>query len=249
MKRVVTNQLGQLAQTYWQPLVLIFLALLAFSQVVSWGVAAVELKKVDNLIEQTQKTQSAPDAPSGETSEPGKNNPGQPNSPSSENRPQKPAKNIFKKEKTNYAVTAIYLDQAVVNGQTLKAGQNIGKAKLKEIGVNSVVIEEENGEIKTINMFQGGDSSGPSPTNNRPPARSSSRERTSRRSTTSNRPSSQPQQLGRPSGPPAGFSFRGMSAEQFRSMPPEQRRNFFNNLSESEREQFRQQARRLRGGR
>ncbi|MBN2327523.1 MAG: hypothetical protein JXR73_10250 [Candidatus Omnitrophica bacterium] len=248
MKRVVTNRLGQLARTYWQPLVLIFLALLAFSQVVSWGVTAVELKKVDNLIERTQKTQAAPDAPNGEGSEPGKNEPGGAKPPSEQNQPPKPAKNIFKKEETNYAVTAIYLDQAVVNGQPLKVGQNIGKAKLKEIGMNHVVIEEENGQTKTINMFQGGGNGGPPPSS-RPPNRASSRNGNGRRSTTSNRPPSAPQRLGSPSGPPAGFSFRGVNAEQFRSMSRDERRNFYNNLSPSEQAQLRQQAPRLRGGR
>lgn len=239
MRHSIPDRWTQLARTYWQPLVLTLLAILAFSQIVAWGVAAIELKKVDNLIAQTEKSE-----PAATQSKPSDSN----QAPNPE-QPRKPAKNIFKKEEMNYMLSAIYMDKAVINGQEVGIGQNVGKAILKEIGINRVVLEEENGNSRTVEMFQGGGGAGPSsPPNNTPSGSPGSRRSGGNRAVSPSGSPSVP-----PGGPmgmgniPANFTFRGMNREQLERMPQEERRKLFQSLSDSEREQLRQQFRQVRG--
>ncbi len=247
MRHSIPDRWTQLARTYWQPLVLALLAILAFSQIVAWGVAAVELKKVDNLIAQTEKSEpAATESKPGDSGQPA---PSSSNPPSNPEQPRKPAKNIFKKEELNYMLSAIYMDKAVINGQEVGVGQNVGKATLKEIGINRVVLEEENGNSRTVEMFQGGEGAGPSSPPNTPPGPPGSRRGGGNRAVSpSGSPSAPPP--GGPSGMPnlpANFTFRGMNREQLERMSQEERRNLFRSLSDGEREQLRQQFRQVRG--
>lgn len=247
MKHSIPDRWTQLARTYWQPLVLTLLAILAFSQIVAWGVAVVELKKVDNLIAQTEKPETTTTENKSDESE--QSGPSGSKPPPNPEQPRKPAKNIFKKEELNYMLSAIYMDKAVINGQEVGIGQNIGKATLKEIGINRVVLEEENGNSRTVDMFQGGEGAGPSsPPNNTPSGSPGSRRSGGNRAVSPSGSPSVP-----PGGPmgmgniPANFTFRGMNREQLERMSQEERRNLFQSLSDGEREQLRQQFRQIRG--
>ncbi len=265
MKKLVPHQLGQLARTYWQPLVLMVFALLVLSQVIAWGIAVVEIKKVDTLITQTEKAKSSPDQPKSDATppnsdsakpdgqtpnstppnpgNPGNPSPDAPNSPSGgDSTPPKPAKNIFKKEEINYIVSAIYLDKAVVNGEEVGVGQNIGKAKVKEIGVSKIVLEEENGNARTVEMFpgSGGGGEGPAPMEN-PPSGGGGMSMSMGMGMGGNPPSGGAMQPGRPVGnPPPGAAIGGITIERFKTMTPEERKAFRANMSNQDRQLLRQ---------
>lgn len=241
MKTMLSNKIGQIARAYWQPLVLSTLMLLILSQLISWGVSVAELRKVDRLITNTatvhpESTPSAasaqpaqPAQPGGSSAPGGPGGPGGPGNPGgSESQPQ-PAKNIFKQDQINYQLTAIYLNKAVINGQEVGVGEKVGgKATLQEIGVSTVVLKDDDGSQRTLSMFQGEGGGGPDD-GGRP-----------RRVEGGPRPG-----MGNPSRPgielPAGLQARGLSREQLRSMPPEERRRLIMNLSPEERERMRQQ--------
>ncbi len=229
MKTMLSNKIGQIARAYWQPLVLSTLMLLILSQLISWGVSVAELRKVDRLITNTaaagpeDKPAAAPGLPGQPGGPPVPGNPG-----SGEDQPQ-PAKNIFKQDQINYQLTAIYLNKAVINGQEVGLGEKVGgKSTLEEIGVSTVVLKDDDGSRRTLSMFQGEGGGGPE---------SGGR---SRRGEGGNRPG-----MGNSPRPgmelPAGLQARGLSREQLRNMPPEERRRMFMSLSPEERERMRQQ--------
>ncbi len=251
MRTLFSNRIGQLARAYWQPLALAVLALLACSQVIAWGVAAVELGKVDNLIEQTKnpdpadqqaKDGAAPQQgmkPGGPGGNPGAKPGGAPP------QEKKPTKNIFKKTQVSYKLSAIYLDKAVINGQPVSVGQNVGKAKLKEINVFSAVLEDENGKPITLQLFQGGGGGGaPSPM---PMQRPSTRNKGKNKSSRIKKPpkmSAPPgmKRMGRMN-TPAGFTFRGMNMDQLKNLSREEKMNLANSMSDSEKEELKNQFR------
>ncbi len=255
MRTLFSNRIGQLARAYWQPLALAVLALLACSQVIAWGVSAIELSKVDKLIEQTKNTEPAalqtkdgptpatPGAPQGMNpgGPPSGGNPGA-NPAGTPPQEKKPAKNIFMKVQVNYMLSAIYLDKAVINGQPVSVGQNVGTAKLKEINIFSVVLEDEKGNPITVQLFQGGEGGGaPSPMPmQQPPTRNNGNNKSSRVNRSPNRSpnASLPpglKRMGRMEAP-AGFTFRGMSMDQLKNLSNEEKMNLANSMSDSEKE-------------
>lgn len=269
MKIITTDRFGQLARTYWQPLVLSLLALLAFSQVISWGVAAVELHKVDSLIDRTQSSQSSP--PAGENGQKNSSKPeGLPktessgqesptadamkpemaetrNSGQSSNEEQAPVpvKNIFKKDEQNYIVSAIYLDKAVINGEAMSVGQSVGKAKVKEIGVFNVVLEEENGQTQTIEMFQntggeGGEGESAPPMMNQQPNLSSMRKNNSLNAGMgmSVRPANGMNAVKKTLGSQSINAYKGVTPDQFKNMSSEERKRMRDRMSPTDREQL-----------
>jgi len=163
-----------------------------------------------------------------------------------EDRSQIPPKNIFKKEEMNYAISAIYLNKAVINGEAVEVGQPVGKAKLKEIRSSSIVIEEENGETRTIEMFQGGvggENQEPSMNEMMPPNQPSGMGRMSSGRAITRTSGSQPM------GIPPGITIKGINADRYRNMSSEERKNFRNNLSASDRERLKQQMQQARQSR
>jgi len=272
MRTLFSNRIGLLARAYWQPLALAVLALLACSQVIAWGVAAIELGKVDSLIEQTKNAEPAalpakdgaksatlgapPQGMQPGGSAPGGSAPGGPvpgpipgakpgGAPPQE---KKPAKNIFKKTQVKYILSAIYLDKAVINGQPVTIGQNVGKAKLKEINIFSAVLEDEKGKPITLQLFKGGVGGGaPAPmTMQQPPTRKNGKNKSSKVKKPHNM--SAPQGMKRMGGmggggmnAPAGFSFRGMSMDQLKNLSNEEKMNLSKSLSASEKETLKNQ--------
>jgi hypothetical protein len=284
MRTLFSNRIGLLARAYWQPLALAVLALLACSQVIAWGVAAIELGKVDSLIEQTKNAEPAalPAKDGAKTATPGAPPQGmQPGGPApggpapggpapggpapggpapgpipgakpggAPPQEKKPAKNIFKKTQVNYKLSAIYLDKAVINGQPVTVGQNVGKAKLKEINIFSAVLEDEKGKPITLQLFQGGGGGGggaPAPmTMQQPPTRKNGKNKSSKVKKPPNM--SAPQGMKRMGGmggggmnAPAGFNFRGMSMDQLKNLSNEEKMNLSKSLSASEKETLQNQ--------
>ncbi len=221
MNAPLSNRIEQLARAYWQPLVLAVLMFLVLSQVYSWGVAAIELSKVDGLIEETEDT-SPPITDGEKPKTPGKpgSTPGKP--PQRKEPPKKPAKNIFKKEQVNYNLTAIYMNKAVINGQTVEEGGKIGKATLKEIGLWDATIEVE-GATRKLEMFKSG-GSGPSSGSmrSRPPSRSKSKSKTSKAKPVKSGSSSR--------------SLRDMTMRELKSLPPGEGRRLWENASQKDRD-------------
>ncbi|MFB3788167.1 MAG: hypothetical protein ACE15F_17540 [bacterium] len=232
MKTMLSNKFGQIARAYWQPLVLATLLLLILSQLISWGVSVAELRKVDRLItntatvnpESTPSAASAPPAqPGGSRAPGGPGGPGEPGNPGgSESQPQ-PAKNIFKQDQINYQLTAIYLNKAVINGQEVGVGEKVGgKATLQEIGVSTVVLKDDDGSQRTLSMFQGEGGGGPG---GGPEGGGRSRR---------GEGGSRPGMVDRPRSDvelPEALRARGISREQLRSMPPEERRRLIMKLT------------------
>ncbi|HOL94181.1 MAG TPA: hypothetical protein PLH79_07535 [bacterium] len=239
MKTMLSNKIGQLARAYWQPLVLATLMLLILSQLISWGVSVAELHKVDRLITETASVQPEsgnPESPGAErTGRPDR--PGRPGHPDDSGNPEgggtppSPAKNIFKQENVNYQLTAIYLNKAVINGQEVGVGDKVGgKATLEEIGVSSVVLKEDDGNTRTLSMFQGEGGGSPDGGGRSRPGMGGPRPGGGR----DNRPG--------PNLPlPEVLQSRGLTREQLSNMSPEERRRMFMNLSPEERERARQQ--------
>lgn len=233
MNARLSNHIGQLARAYWQPLVLAVLILLVVSQVYAWAVAAIELRKVDTLISQTEDT--TPPKDGGNSTAEGKPD-SPPNGPPQENQESKqPPNNIFKREEINYILSAIYMDKAVINGQDVAVGGKIGNAEVKEIGVWDATIEVD-GQTRKLEMYQGGggDPSSSGPGDKSPSRSGSSRNKSSGRSGSS----PAPVQILMSNG--ARISIQGMSVDQLRNLPPEQRRQMWENASESERQQLRE---------
>jgi phosphate/sulfate permease len=168
----IKEKINQFARAYWQQLILSVLAILVLSQVVAWGMAISELSKVDRLISQTEDLTTS--------SQESQKNSDQTAKPAESAKPAIAKKNIFLKDKTSYQLTAIFLDKAVINGQTVAVGQNVGKSKVKEIGVAEVIIEDENGKTQTLKMFRGGPSNSSSSSKNSGRARLSSRSSSTR---------------------------------------------------------------------
>ena len=236
MSPQTSERIGMLARAYWQPLVLAVLILVIVGQLFSWGATVVEFAKVDRMIEEAENV----DSPATESNEP--ENPRQgPSGPRADsNRSNQTARNIFKNEKQSYTLTMIYMDTAVINGQNLKVGDRVGKAVVQSIDLTSVELLEDGSESpKTIAMFQGsGDSPGGGRRGGGPPSgmRHSGTQRSGNRSPA----------LAVSSG---GNQGGGDMFERIRNMSREERRSYFQNLSESEREELRQRARERFGGR
>ncbi len=229
MTTIQKERIGLIARAYWQPLVLLVLLLVAVGQIYSWGATFIELKKVDSLIAKTENVN-----PEKKTSD---------SSPSSseENKPpeeKKPAKNIFKREDIPYQLTAIFMDSAIIDGQTVKVGERVGKALVKEIALSSVKIQEDGTtNTREIHMFQNSDG-GEGGRGDRRNDRGSRMSSGSRSSQVSSGPSGR-----------QALSGRNPDMEKIRNMSPEQRRQFIQNMSPEERERMRGMARERFGGR
>ncbi|MFB3787529.1 MAG: hypothetical protein ACE15F_14290 [bacterium] len=57
-------------------------------------------------------------------------------------KPQFPPRNIFIKQETSSKLTAIYMETAVIDGQSVQVGDRVGQGVVREIGDSSVVILE-----------------------------------------------------------------------------------------------------------
>ncbi|RJP19733.1 MAG: hypothetical protein C4527_26330 [Candidatus Omnitrophota bacterium] len=222
------ERISTIARAYWQPLVLFALLLFAMTQIYSWGATFVELKKVDSLIAKTENT-----TPVNENSS--ENSPPQGNQAQNKNQanaePKNPQRNIFKRETIPYQLTAIFRDNAIIDGQTVQVGGRVGKATIQEIGVSSVqILEDDKDTPRTITMFQsGGGGSGSTM------ARGG---RTARANAPTNRnPAVSSQRTAAGSG--GGFE---ANLERIRNMPREERRQFIQNMSPEEREKMRASA-------
>jgi len=155
MIQETSERIGMIARAYWQPLVLTVLVLIALGQLYSWGSTYVELRKVDSLVAKTadlvpvkaEKPSSPPSGP--------------PGAPPQSDAGRKPKVNIFKREQIPYQLTAIYMKDAIIDGQSVQVGGRVGKAVVKDIATSTVVIQEDGvAQPRTLQMFQGGE--GPS---------------------------------------------------------------------------------------
>ena len=231
MNALRKKNLASLARAYWQPLVLALLILLIALEGFAWMSKWIELRKVDRIIAKAESPQTAEGTP---TPSPQQET-GQPQ-PGKEAQPPKPLKNIFKQENINYQLSAIYMDQAVINGNPYKIGDNIGKAVLKEIGIFEVKIQEDGNEnLRTLTLFtsQGGEEVSPSsPSNNAP-------RREPRTGGGGGPRPPQPMGLQGPGGRGGGFreQFQNMPEaerqqmrDRVRAMSPDDRRRFFEQM-------------------
>ncbi len=219
-------------RAYWQQCVYVGLGLVLAAQLGTTLYRILELRHVDSLIAQAESSEPPPGE--NENSEDQPNRPqsgmrgpgGQPGGPPDGGTPRRPEKDIFRNEEQKFALTAIYLDKAVINGQEVAVGGRIGKATLESILPFSVTIHIEGEDNpRTVEMFTGqsGGSMG-KPMNNRS---SRDRSRPSRPGPDMSAPS-MPMMVG-PGGPGGGMrgAMRNLSPEQRRDMirnaPPEVR--------------------------
>jgi len=242
MTTIRADRIGMIARTYWQPLVLILLGMVALSQLLSWGMAYAELKKVDRLIAQTEQT----DPPVTNSSSSGSPH-GSPVPPGNTPQKKKPVKNIFRRDNTKYQLTAIYMDKAVINGKVVKVGDRVGKAIVQKIGTSTVTVQVEGQDHpRTLEMFKGGAGGPPGPMRGfRGPRRILSRKNTKKETGSAPPP-------GKDLSPPKGHAppsvMDGNIFERIRNMSREERRAFFQNLTPEQREELRRRAReRFRG--
>ncbi len=158
--------LTRFVRSFWQPIVVALLALVVVGQLVSWGYTALQMHSIDQLVEAAQND------PNDESEEQSGSNPGPRRGPPPQQQQVEPTANIFHRQRVSYMLTAIFKDQAVINGQTVKAGGRIGNATLEEIRLASVMIHEDGKpQPQEIKMFQGSGGSGGGPRPPRPPSR------------------------------------------------------------------------------
>lgn len=148
MKHPWMEQFELAVRAHWWRGVIALLGIVLALQLYSWASTLLDFNRINHLISQAEDLSAKPE--SGNQPPDGQPKP-----------PKEPAKNIFKKEDVQYQLTAILMDYAVINGQNVKVGEKAGKAEVKEIGNDFVVIQEEGKEqTTTLSLFQGGNSSG-----------------------------------------------------------------------------------------
>ena len=147
---------------FWQPLIVVALVLVLLGQFVSWGYTALQMHSIDRLVEAPQKDQDRESDQETPPQHTGRRGP-----PPGQERLE-PKGNIFHRQRVSYQLTAIFKDQAVINGQAVKAGSRIGKATLEEIRLASVMIHEDGKpHPQEIKMFQGAGGGGGPPMRHR----------------------------------------------------------------------------------
>ncbi|HPA44929.1 MAG TPA: hypothetical protein PLZ55_15490 [bacterium] len=172
-------------KSFWQPVIVAVLSLILIAQLIGWGYAALQMRGIDRLVaaaqEEAKPTEASAENPQqktqgnpGESRNPGdmrnrgdrgnRGNRGNPAGPGGQGNPElKISADIFFRRAFNYELSAIYKDQAVINGQEVKAGQRIGNATLQEIRLASVLIHEDGQPApRELVMFQGAGGGGPS---------------------------------------------------------------------------------------
>jgi hypothetical protein len=139
----------------WQPILVALLALVWAGQLVSWGYAALQMHSIDGLVTAAQE-----DPPAREPEGFGfRGNPGRGRGSAG----QEPKADLFFRRNPSYILTAIYKDQAVIDGRTVKAGDRIEKATVETILLSSVMIQEDGQSPRELKMFQGSGDSGGGP--------------------------------------------------------------------------------------
>ncbi len=239
MNARIFEQIKALVRAYWQHTALGLLALLVLFQLSSWGMTYIDLMKIDSRIAEAKTPGESEDAKEENQSGSNKNN-----------EERKPEKNIFKKEEISYRLTAIYMDTAVIENKDVKVGDRVGKAEVKEIGLDYVVIQEDGKEnTRRLELFEqsGGRPAdrggGPSPSRmRRGPERS--RGEIPRREEPGPGQASPPEESN--GNDRDDMAFKGRSFDELRNMNPSERREFFQNLTPDEREELRSMARRMR---
>jgi hypothetical protein len=149
------ESLMRFVQSFWRPIVLAVLALVVVGQVASWGYTALQMHSIDRLVASAQNDENEARRITGDPYD----NPGRsPRSPTLQ-----PKADIFLRKNPSYQLSAIYKDQAVIDGQTVKAGDRIEKATVEKILLASVIIQEDGKPSREIKMFQGRGGSGGGP--------------------------------------------------------------------------------------
>jgi len=181
-------------KSFWQPVILAALSLILMAQLIGWGYAALQMRGIDRLIaaaqEETKPAETSvenprQDAQAGDPANPGnrgdpgnrgsRGSRGNPDGPGGHGNPElKVSADIFFRRTINYELSAIYKDQAVINGQVVKAGERIGNATLQEIRLASVLIHEDGQPApRELVMFQGAGGGGGPSMGGPPPGRGS----------------------------------------------------------------------------
>lgn len=206
------ESLIRFVRSFWQPILVALLALVLVGQLIAWGYTALQMHSIDRLVAAAQQ----------EKTDPKDNNPRPQNTHRrtqdhrTESSLPEPKSDIFYRKRVPYRLTAIYKNQAVIDGRPVKAGDRIEQATVVKILLSSVVIQEDGKSPREIKMFTGSGGRG-GPGGPAGPRRGGSR---------SGRPSgAQPLAQAAPAGPvpmerPQGRMFmqRGLSREQMREL-------------------------------
>jgi len=200
---------------YWQHGVLGLLGLLILYQVVSLGFTLFEIRKIDYLIAQAQN----PGASAEEDNQGGNHQ-----------EARQPENDIFHNQNIPYQLTGIFMDQAIIDNRTVKVGERVGEAEVKEIGNDFVVIQEDGKDNpRRLTLFDQRGGGPPGRGRGRPPSRG--------------RPDRRPQEAPRGDVPePPQEQDSGsddITWDQIQNMNMEERRDYFTNLSEDERNELR----------
>ena len=139
---MINIKLLHLAKSYWQSIIIAILALILSIQLISWSCIALQMHKIDELIttskfKKTTKSNYSIDLEY------------------LESLYLQPEQNIFLARIPNYTLTAIYKNEAIINGLIVKIGDKIGKATIEKILLSSVITHEDGKEPQEIKMFQG----------------------------------------------------------------------------------------------
>ncbi len=219
MKHPRIEQLELILRVHWWRGLMGILILLLLIQVYSCVTTLLDFRRIDSLIAQAEDLNTTPNKTEDNAQRQSQNQP-----------PKQPAKNIFKKEDVQYQLTAILMDYAIINGQNAKVGDKVGKAEVKEIAMDHVIIQEDDkDQPTTLMMFQtqGGSGGRPGmrppqnrpprpPGNNRPPSAANAN------APQPDQPGGQPPvMMGGMGGRSPGMAIR---VEEIRNMSPDQRR-------------------------
>ena len=120
-------------------IILIILGVILVLQWLSLGYTFYDFQKIDKKVSIMNE----------EKEEPEENSNNQPPPP----RNLQPKDNIFKRTTIPYVLTAILNDKAIIDGQTVAAGDRIQKATVESINIDSVVLEMEGESTRTLKIF------------------------------------------------------------------------------------------------
>lgn len=156
-----------LLKNYWQVAILVILGIVIMGQAASAGWRALELRQIDRMIVQAETLQPTQESESQSSQGFGPGARSESNEAQARGRggggmasDRQPAKNIFRREQTNYQLTGVYMNKAVINNREVSVGDRVGQAEVVEITPFSVVIREDGSDrTQTLAMFTGGASS------------------------------------------------------------------------------------------
>ncbi len=58
------------------------------------------------------------------------------------------------RERPRYSFEGVFGNMAIINGQPVKAGDRVGSATVETVGINTVTIRKEDGQVQELKLFE-----------------------------------------------------------------------------------------------